>query len=65
MPRISKAMLGAILAGRSELIKTLIIVGSQPAAPGAGPAGRDAALSNRRKIADYIPQWSCFDPDER
>jgi hypothetical protein len=33
MPRISKAMLGAILAGRSELIKTLIIVNSQPAAP--------------------------------
>jgi 2-hydroxy-6-oxo-6-(2'-carboxyphenyl)-hexa-2,4-dienoate hydrolase len=44
---------------RPDLLKTLIIVNSQPAAPRVGPTGRDDALRKCRQIDDWIPQWKC------
>jgi pimeloyl-ACP methyl ester carboxylesterase len=44
---------------RPEIIKTLIIVNSQPAAPRVGPTGRDEALAPCREIDEWIPQWKC------
>lgn len=44
---------------KPEIIETLIIVNSQPAAPRVGPTGRDEALGPCRKIDEWIPQWKC------
>jgi len=46
-------------AERPKLIRTLIIVNSQPAAPRIGPTGRDDALRECRQIGAWIPQWKC------